>query len=198
MEKQKNYIIKNETIIINRKLTELDYFLKDFLEVLKKHSDYLIVSGFVSISTGRVRGTEDIDILIPLPTKEKFKELFNDLIKNKFWCYQADSFEEVYSYIHKRSNIRFARIDEMFPNMEVIPITPERKAKYYEFTHPQKIKIENFEFKIPPIEFEILYKEKVLAAKKDMEDAAHLRVFFKDILNEKKFIECNEAIKHEL
>ena len=195
---KQNYLIKNETIIINRKLTGLDNFVRDFLEIFKKHSDYLIVSGFVSISTGRIRGTEDIDVLMPLMSKEKFKALFKDLIKNKFWCYQADDVNEVYSYLEKKSNIRFARVNEMFPNMEVIPITPKRKAKYYEFTHPQKIKIENFEFKIPPIEFEILYKEKVLAAKKDIEDAAHLRVFFKDILNKEKFLECDEVIKYEL
>ena len=74
MKIKNNYLIKDETIIINRKLTELDIFVKDFLEVLKKHSDYLIVSGFVSISTGRIRGTEDIDVLMPLMSKEKFKQ----------------------------------------------------------------------------------------------------------------------------
>lgn len=190
-----NYKLDKGTIKINRELTKLDLFVKDFLEVLKKHNDYLIVSGFVSISTGRVRGTEDIDVLIPLTKKEKFKILFEDLIKNRFWCYQSDNFEEAYSYLEKMSNIRFARENEMFPNMEVIPITSERKAKYYEFTHPQKIKIKDFEFKIPSIEFEILYKEKVLASK---EDALHLRIFFKAILNKNKFKECEEAIKYEI
>mgnify|MGYP001619544231 CR=1 FL=1 len=61
----KGYELKKGILFINRDLTELDMFVKDFLEVLKKHSDYLIVSGFVSISTGRTRATEDVDILIP-------------------------------------------------------------------------------------------------------------------------------------
>ena len=82
--------------------------------------------------------------------------------------------------------------------MEVVPVTKERKAKYFEFTNPQKIKIKDFEFKIPWIEFEITYKEKVLAGKKDIEDAAHLRAFFSEILDEEKFNKSKEVIKDEI
>jgi hypothetical protein len=82
--------------------------------------------------------------------------------------------------------------------MEVIAVTKERKAKYYEFKHPQKIKISDFEFNIPPLEFEILYKEKVLGSKKDKEDAAHLRTFFSEILNTKRFKEIEEVLKDEI
>ena len=193
----KGYKIEKDEIIINRELTELDMFLKDFLDVLKKHSDYLVVSGFVSISTGRVRGTEDIDILFPLMDKEKFELLFKELVNSDFWCYQGDD-KEVYDYINNMENIRFARNNTMFPNIEFIPITKNRKAKYYEFTHPQKIKIDGFEFKIPPVEFEILYKEMVLKSKKDIEDARHLRVFFSDILSNERFKECKKIIIEEL
>ena len=91
-------------------------------------------------------------------------------------------------------SIRFAKENRLFPNMEVIFIDKTKKLKYYEFTRPQEIKIKNFEFKIPPIEFEILYKEIILAGKKDIEDAKHLRVFFKDILNEDKFNEYKKVI----
>ena len=165
---EKGYKLENETIIVNRELSELDLFLKDFLNILKKYSDYLVVSGFVSISTGRVRGTEDIDVLVKIPEKNNFELLFNGLLSGNFWFYQGDSYEEVYPYIKNMQNIRFARINELFPNIEFIPINESKKAKFYEFTHPQKIKIQDFEFKIPPIEFEILYKEIILAGKKDI------------------------------
>lgn len=190
----KGYSIQGETIAINRELNELDFFVRDFLKILKKHCDYLIVSGFVSISTGRTRGTEDIDILIKKPEKKHFKELFRDLIKNNFWCYQGDSAESLFPYIQEMQSIRFARKGEIFPNMEVIFIDESKPAKYYEFNNPQKIKISDFEFKIPSLEFEILYKEIVLAGKKDLEDAKHLRTFFKEILDNKKFKECREVI----
>ncbi len=194
----KGYSIQDNTIVINRDLTELDFFLKDFLKVLKKYSDYLVVSGFVSISTGRTRGTEDIDLLVPEMNKETLEKLFNELNKSNFWCYQGDNVKEIYPYIQNLTSIRFARNNEMFPNIEFIPINSSKQTKYFEFTHPQKIRIKDFEFKIPPIEFEILYKEIILKGKKDFEDAKHLRIFFADILHDEKFNEYEKIIKEEL
>lgn len=194
----RGYKIEKGVILIKRELTELDKFVKDFLDVLKKYSDYLVVSGYVSISSGRTRATEDIDILIPVMNKIKFDNLFKEMTKKGFWCYQGDNPTEVYSYIENMENIRFARENEMFPNIEFIPINESKKSKFFEFSHPQRIKIKNFEFKIPQIEFEILYKEMILAGKKDIEDARHLRNFFKEILKENKFKEYQEIIKWEL
>jgi len=124
--------------------------------------------------------------------------LFNELIKNKFWCYQGDTSDEVFSYVEAGESIRFAKDGEMFPNIEFIPVNESKKAKYFELTHPQKIRIQDFEFNIPPIEFEILYKEIVLASKKDIEDARHLRVFFSDIIKEERFKEYEPIIRGEL
>lgn len=194
----KAYSVENGTIIINRELTKLDLFVKDFLDVLKKHSDYLIVSGFVSISTGRTRGTEDVDILAQKLDKTKFVLLLGDLFKNSFWCYQGDTIDEIWKYIENGDNIRFAKEGEMFPNVEFISVDKSKPTKYFEFTHPQKIKIQDFEFKIPPIEFEILYKEIVLAGKKDIEDARHLRAFFSELIKKERFKEYEPIIKKEL
>lgn len=44
----KGYTVENGTVVINRDLTELDFLVKSFLDVLKKHFEFLIVSGFVS------------------------------------------------------------------------------------------------------------------------------------------------------
>ena len=194
----KGYILRKDVIIVQRELTELDLLVKKFIDILKRYSDYLIVSGFVSISSGRTRGTEDVDIIVPILDKITFEKLFNDLKKNGFWCYQGDKVTEVYSYVKKRINIRFARINEIIPNIEFISFDKIKKAKYFEFTHPQKMRVQDFEFNIPPIEFEILYKEIVLKGKKDIEDAKHLRLFFSDILSQKKFKEYEPIIKTEL
>ena len=195
--KNKAYSIVDNTIIIDRELTNLDLFLKDFLDVLKKHTHYLIVSGFVSISTGRTRGTEDIDVLVPLIKKEKFKELLEEL-NNNFWCYQGDTLDEIWNYVEKKDSIRFAKINELFPNIEFITVDESKKVKYFELNHPQNIKIQDFEFKIPPIEFEILYKEIILAGDKDIADAKHLRVFFSELIKKEKFKEYEPIIKQEL
>ena len=194
----KGYSLDNNTIIINRDLTQLDIFLRDFLAILKKHSDYLVVSGYVSISSGRTRATEDIDVLFPVLNEKSFSDLFDALKKNGFWCYQGDETAEVFPYLKDMSSIRFARTNENFPNIELVPINETKRAKFFEFTHPQKITIKNFEFKIPPLEFEILYKEIVLAGDKDIADAKHLRTFFSKILQEKKFKEYEPIIKGEL
>jgi len=85
----KGYRVEEGKIILDRELTELDCFVQEFLAVLKKHSDYLVVSGYVSIATGRTRGTEDIDVIIPVMGLKKFESLFEG-ISYSFWCYQGD------------------------------------------------------------------------------------------------------------
>lgn len=194
----RGYDFRENTIVLRREFTELDLFVRDFLDVLKKYSDYLIVSGFVSVSTGRVRGTEDIDMLVPLMERKGFEKFFKDITENGFWCYQGDSAEEVFPYIRNMDNIRFARKGEMYPNVEFVPIDRSKKAQFFEFTHPQKIRVKNFEFKIPPLEFEILYKEIVLGGEKDLEDARHLRTLFSEILKDEKFKEYRKIVKGQV
>ena len=44
--------------------TILDEFTEDFCKVVNSHCKYIICSGFVAISHGRSRGTEDMDMII--------------------------------------------------------------------------------------------------------------------------------------
>ncbi len=194
---EKAYKFENDTIIIDRKLTELDIFVKDFLTVLKKHCNYLVVSGFVSISTGRTRGTEDVDVLIPKLSLSEFSSLFDDLKRSGFWCYQGDTSKTVYEYVEEMTSIRFARVNELFPNVECIPVNHKKKIQFFEFNNPQLISIDKLEFKIPPIEFEIMYKEIVLGGKKDFDDAKHLRTVFSAILDKEKLKKYGEFIRRE-
>lgn len=191
------YKYKKGIIEIERDLTELDLFVMDFLKSIEEYSDYLIVSGFVSIVCGRTRATEDVDILVPITGEENFKKIFDNLEKNKFWCYQAESPEKAYEYFKNKESLRFARKEQIFPNMEVIPIDEARKSKWFEFSNPQKLKIGKWEIKIPMIEFEITYKEKMLGGEKDLQDARHLREFFKDILRKENFKKCDKIIEEE-
>ena len=153
------------------------------------------MSGYISISTGRVRGTEDVDVLVPRMDEQTSNALFAEREKNGFWCYQATTAQEAYHYHEEMDSIRFAKKKEIFPNMELIPITPEKKAQWFEFTHPQILRVQNFEFFAAPFEFEILYKEIRLGSEKDMEDARHLRTIFSNILDKKFLKECERVIK---
>ncbi len=71
--KNKGYEVREGTIVLKRSLTRFDTFVKKFLDVLKRYSDYMVVSGFVSVSTGRVRATEDVDVLVPVMKKGSSK-----------------------------------------------------------------------------------------------------------------------------
>jgi hypothetical protein len=62
-------------------------------------------------------------MLLPLLAEDKFNALFNDLLKKGFWCYQGETAKIAYEYFQELHSIRFARKDQMFPNMEVIPVT---------------------------------------------------------------------------
>jgi hypothetical protein len=99
---------------------------------------------------------------VPIMNERVFSELFEDLKKHDFWCYQGDTSKVAYSHIKKKLSIRFAKINQLFPNIEFIPIGETKKVRFFEFTNPQKIHVKTFEFKVPPIEFEILYKERIL------------------------------------
>jgi hypothetical protein len=57
----------------------LDSFTEDFSEVVDKYAKYIVVSGFVAISTGRSRSTEDINMIIEKLSKENFVKLHNAL-----------------------------------------------------------------------------------------------------------------------
>ena len=66
-------------ILIDKDLNELDKFVLKFVKILEKYCSYVIVSGYVSIVLGRSRASEDVDLLVPDISKEKFDWLFNDL-----------------------------------------------------------------------------------------------------------------------
>jgi len=57
--------------------------------------------------------------------------------------------------------------------------------------------VQDFEFNVPPLEFEILYKELVLKSDKDISDAKHLRTVFSEILDGDRFRACKEAVKND-
>ena len=64
----------------------LDKFCIDLCRVIEKHIEYIVVSGFVVISSWRARAMEDIDMIISRLDKESFIELYNNLIENGFVC----------------------------------------------------------------------------------------------------------------
>ena len=51
---------QRKIVIAGKIMTALDEFVLDFLKILEKYTDYVIVSGYVVVLFGRARGTEDV------------------------------------------------------------------------------------------------------------------------------------------
>jgi len=166
-------------IYLDKELNNLDKFVLDFVSLL---DDYVIVSGYVSILTGRSRATEDIDLLIPKMSFEGFQELWKRIENNGFECINTSDIEEAFDMLSDHA-IRFARKGKGVPNMEFKIISNE--VHEYSFNNKIKLHIRDRHFYISPLEMQIAYKL-YLGSDKDLEDAKHLYELFKEKLDRNK------------
>ncbi len=162
----------------------MDRFVFDFVKILRKHTSYVIVSGYTAILFGRSRATEDVDILIPKLEKEILNKLCLELFENRFYCLNTSSVPDIFEYLEDYHSVRFARKDQINPNMELKFI----KSGLDEETlnHPLKVLAGDIELLLSCIELQITYKKIILGSDKDLEDANHLHSIFKGVLNKEK------------
>jgi len=172
--------LDNKTITFNKKLTNLDIFVKDFVEIIEElEIDYVIISGYISIVFGRSRNTEDIDTIIDRISKAKFDQLWIKLIAD-FECMNTSNKDEAYDYLNSNTALRFFKKDKFIPNMEI----KFKKSRIDEFSLKNKIRviIDNLKFNTSLIELQIAYKL-FMGSDKDIEDAKFLYNIFKSYLN---------------
>jgi hypothetical protein len=172
----------DDTIIISRELSDLDIFTLDFINILKKYTSYVVISGYVSILLGRSRVSEDVDILIPKMSGTIFEKLYAELKKGGFYCINAENPSEVYEYITDKLAIRFAKNGTVIPNIEL----KCAKNKIEKFTLSKTLRVllpNNTEIIISNLEMQIVFKEKILKSQKDLEDAKHMRIVAQGHLN---------------
>lgn len=186
--------ISENIIEICRELSELDLFAIDFVKVLRKHTKYVIISGYVSIILGRARASEDIDIIIPKMGLPHFQQLFSELKANRFYCLNSETGENGYEYLKDNIALRFAKEGNVIPNIEL----KFAKNEIDELTLNKTItaKIGKEELVISHLELQIAFKEAVLKSPKDIEDARHIRNVAKGHLNE-ELIEQYKRVLHE-
>jgi len=186
----------NKTAIkLDKEINELDRFVFKFLKVLEKHTDYVIVSGYVAIILGRNRGTDDVDIIIPRMELNKFTLLYDSLLKNKFWCLNSSNTNDLYGLLTSRHSIRFAIEPEVSPNVEL-----KFSKDIYDgiaLKNPIKILINNKVLHTSFLELQIAYKEEVLKSNKDLEDAKHLRDIAKNYLNNELITEYKKKLREK-
>lgn len=173
--------MNNQTIRIDKEINELDKLVSKFIKILEKYTDYVIISGYVSILLGRSRSTEDVDIFIKPIDKEKFSKLYKNLKKAGFWCLNAEDVNEVYDYLSRGSAVRFAEKQKVIPNFEVKPVKKFLDAESFVDRIIVKTKIS--EIKISSLERQIAFKRYYLRTDKDIEDAKHIETIFKEKIN---------------
>ncbi len=172
----------------------LKEFCEKFCTIVERHCKYIIVSGYLAIASGRSRATQDIDMIIPKISKHAFVALHNDLVKEGFSCVQGDKPEEIYDlYLAENTSIRYLYGNEFLPEMEV------KLAKdlldNIQIQTQAKIPLTNVDVWFGSVEMGIAFKEEYLKSEKDMEDARHLRIVFKEEIDEKNINNLKKMIK---
>jgi len=171
-------------IFVNKIINNLDRFVIDFIDIFEKHSDYVIVSGYVSIVLGRSRISEDVDIIFPKKNKDEFIKIHNDLLGNGFWCLNGDNVNELYDILESKHSIRYGINQNPFPNMEIK--FAKNQIDYLALKTKIIVRLPSKDVYISDLNLQIAFKEKVLASNKDVEDAIHLRKTFKETVDEEK------------
>ncbi len=167
----------------NKVLTKLDKFVIDFIDILSKHCNYVIISGYIPILFGRTRGTEDVDVFIEHIDKKTFVNFYNNLVKNNYYFLNPENENGLYEMLTEKLGIRAAKKDTIVPNIEMKFI----KDDIDNFTLKNHVKVilnKKFNFFISPIEIEIPYKL-YLGSEKDIEDALYLWDIFLENLDKK-------------
>lgn len=176
--------------------TILDKFVEDFVKIIEKHVKYIVVSGFVAIAHGRTRGTEDIDMIIEKIPKEEFVELHEGLVEGGFECIQSENAETVFDdYLIKGDSVRYVRKSEgHFPPEIELKFTKDSLDEEQLKTR-KKLPLTGLDVYFSSIETNIAFKEELLKTPKDMEDAQHLRIIYKDEIDEKEIDRIKEKIR---
>jgi len=184
--------IKQE-ITLDRELGNLDKLVIEFIRILEKHAEYVIISGYVSILLGRTRITEDIDIFIKEMSFEQFSKLYRELQEKGFWCINAEKPESVYDYLKTCKAVRFALEGTSVPNFEVG--FPKRKIDSETFGDFITVITNNVKLKISSLERHIAFKRHYLESDKDVEDSIHIEEIFKGKINYEKVNKLKKSIE---
>ncbi len=175
-------------------LNILSKFCVDFCKVVSKHAEYIVVSGFVAIASGRTRGTEDIDMIIERLDKAKFVKLHDELVKNGFVCMQSDDEETIYSdYLSHNDSVRYTWKNKPLPEIEVK--FAKDSLDDYQLKTKTKLKLTGLDIFFSSVNMNIAFKEELLKSDKDLEDSRHLRIVFSELVDEEEIRMIKKMIR---
>lgn len=178
--------LTSDTLTISRELSALDRDVLAFTRVLDDCGvDYVIVSGYVAILTGRSRSTEDVDVILESLSKSETTKLVTTLKDRDYWG-MAMPLDEMYSTLGEGDRIRIAEEGQMYPNFETwfVSNDVEREA----LSNPLTVEFDEGRISVSPLELQLAYKLRLAQAAdslsgKDFEDALHLYLTFEGRFN---------------
>ncbi|MEM5792745.1 MAG: hypothetical protein QXY45_00070 [Candidatus Aenigmatarchaeota archaeon] len=182
---------KKDTIELEKKVNIIDKFVMGISKILDKHFKYVIVSGYLPILFGKVRGTEDVDVLVKKVGPQKFKKFYEEIYKKNYQVINSHSVEDAYDMLSKKIALRISDKKHIVPNVELKFISD--KIEMTTLKERLKVILNGNIFYISSIEMNIAFKI-YLGSRKDIDDACHLYILFKKLkrLDEKRLKEfCN-------
>ncbi|MFH1247213.1 MAG: hypothetical protein V1644_02420 [Candidatus Micrarchaeota archaeon] len=183
----------DNTITLDKELNALDDFVITFCKKLDKHKiKYVIVSGYVAIVFGRTRATEDVDIIIERTPKEKFSELWRDVLQDFECVNNVDESSAYNDFLLNNDSIRFSEPGRPMPNIEVK--FQHNVLDKYTLEKALELRLNQHALFISPLEMQIAYKLH-LGSEKDIEDATHLYTVFYKYLNKEHLSNCFVLLK---
>ncbi|MEM5793492.1 MAG: hypothetical protein QXY45_04035 [Candidatus Aenigmatarchaeota archaeon] len=171
----------------------LSNFCLKFTKILERHVEYIVVSGFVAIASGRTRGTEDIDIIIRKMEFENFRKLHKDLEKSGFVCIQSPDPREIYDYLRDKLSVRYTLKNRPLPQIELKFEVDELDD--YQFRTKEKLPLTGLNIWFSSVNMNIAFKEELLKSKKDIEDAIHLRTVYREKVDEGEIKKIKKMIR---
>jgi len=164
---------------VDKEITKLDEFTLEVIDIIKKHADYLIISGYVAIFFGRSRATEDVDIFIKDLSFEKFNEMYNEFIKNGYELTIDNAKGLYYDYLKERLPVNVWR--KNFPLLRVEIKLAVKPTQLAAFNDRIIAKFKDKELVMSDIESQIAYKRYIARSDKDLADAKHLELVFEGL-----------------
>ncbi len=106
---------------------------------------------------------------------------------------QSASPEEAYAYLQDNVSLRFTKKDRPLPEMEV------KFAKdlldNYQLSQRIKLPLTGLNVWFSNVNINIAFKEELLKSPKDLEDARHLRIVLKEMVDEREIKEVKKRIR---
>ena len=98
----------------------------------------------------------------------------------------------IYDYLINATSVRYVRDGEFLPEMEIKFAKDE--LDYYQLATKVKLPLSGLDIWFSSIEMNIAFKEEYLKSDKDLEDARHLRIIYKDKFSEEEINKIKKDI----